>query len=147
MSNRLNAATLPPEIVRAMSPSDRKALKIRTPEEAATHNANLAERELQRLCESWLSLHGYSRLTAHTAADAPRGWFGHLTESERNPLMPDLLILSAGMRRCLMIELKVRGVYQPGQREHIEAGRWIECRTLEDFVVTVTEWESKQQEG
>jgi len=100
-----------------------------------------AEKELQQTCENWLSLHGYVRMTAHNAAGPrpERGWFGHWFNSVRNPLMPDLAILDhAG--RCLLVELKTRDVYQPGQREMIDAGFWRLAWTFEEFEQILREW-------
>ena len=108
------------------------------------------ERELQRTVENWLTGRGYRRLTAENLAGAGSfdiwfaGWFGHWPSAKRNPIMPDILILDAGMSCALCIELKVgqKPAYQPGQRESIEAGRWVECRTLDAVMVAVAAWEA-----
>ena len=100
------------------------------------------EERLQSQCERELVLIGYKRMTAMNATDHAgtcRGWFGHLHEARGNPLMPDLWIFAAG--RVLCIELKRRNRYQPGQREMIAAGEWLECRTLDEFRAAVEEWE------
>ena len=140
---RLTAATIPPHIARLMRPEDRRALKVRTPEETQARIDERGECELQLQCEQWLALRGYARLTADNAAMAnSRGWFGHWPEARRNPLTPDLLIWDRTMGRCLAVELKVRDVYQSGQREMIGRGAWVECRTLEAVALAVQAWEA-----
>jgi hypothetical protein len=98
-------------------------------------------------------LHGYRLLQAeYIAAEAThpgwrgavRGWYGHWFQSQRNAFMPDLFICDPSMRRCLMVELKVRSKYQPGQRELIEAVLWSEARTLERFIEVLAKWEADQ---
>jgi hypothetical protein len=42
----------------------------------------------------------------------------------------------------LPIELKVRPVYQPGQREMINSGRWLEVGDFERFMELVVAWEA-----
>ena len=104
------------------------------------------ERELQAECERWLSLNGYFRLTPSAVARPSRpsscGFFGHWFESQRNAFMPDLFICDSTMRRCLMVELKVCSRYQPGQKEFIDAGLWIEVRTTDEFIAAIKNWES-----
>jgi len=99
---------------------------------------NMAERELQRLCVGALERAGYALMTADNArrfgetGERPVGWYGHLSNAKRNPLMPDLWVVRAG--RWLGVELKVASVYQPGQREMIASGLWEEVRTYDQFV-------------
>jgi len=108
------------------------------------------ESELQRACEGWLSNRGYRRMTAAEACSAvapaaeTRGWFFHLyigRPNSKTPLLADLMIFSADMTRCLPVELKVTSVYQPGQREMLSRGRWVECRGFEAFRGAVITWE------
>ena len=102
-----------------------------------------AEKELQALCENWLNLHGYLRLTPDNAQrkEKPKGWYGHLVVAERNPFMPDLFIFAIDPKPPLFIEFKLRDAYQPGQKEMIEAGFWTECRSFEHFLVKLVAWE------
>ena len=105
-------------------------------------NVARLEKNLQSTCELWLEHRGYARLTAANAdySTGVKGWYGHLQDTKRNPLMPDLFIFDhAG--RCLLVEFKVRDEYQPGQLAMIRAGMWTECRTFEAFEALVTEWE------
>jgi hypothetical protein len=102
------------------------------------------EAALQKQCETFLDSLGYRRLTAANAQKTwyeCAGWYGHLNEPERNPLMPDLWIFAQpNTRPPLLVELKVRNVYQPGQKEMIAKGMWIECRTVADFADAVLNW-------
>ena len=103
-----------------------------------------SEPALQKQCENFLDSLGYKRMTAVNAQKThyfTAGWYGHMHEAERNPLMPDLWIFAEPNNRPpLLVELKVRNVYQPGQREMITRGMWIECRTLAEFAETVLNW-------
>jgi hypothetical protein len=105
------------------------------------------EAALQRQCETFLDSLGYKRMTAVNAQKTfceCAGWYGHLNETERNPLMPDLWIFAQpNVRPPLLVELKVRNVYQSGQKEMIARGMWIECRTLAEFAETVLNWSKK----
>ena len=114
------------------------------------HDVKL-EKDLQVLCESWLSLRGYLRMTANNAErqynhpnTACKGWFGHWFNNKKNPLMADLLIIdTAG--RCLMVELKVRDVWQAGQREMCKMGTWKVAFSFEEFERIVKDWEIERE--
>lgn len=106
------------------------------------------EKALQATCEGWLRQKGYrpstaAEMVASVKPDATpvKGWYIHLHNCERNPLLPDLIVLDADMTRCICIELKVASVYQPGQAEFIKAGCWREVRTFIDFRVLIEDWE------
>ena len=155
---RFTPTALSPSMVRGMSAADRAALGIETATSAAVAPADLptetaadrkGERALQGQCERMLTLRGYRRLTA-SEAERPvcdvgplRGWFGHWPNAERNPLVPDLIVWTPDMTRSLCAEFKVCNRYQPGQLAMIEAGRWVECRTYEEFCLRVAEWETQ----
>lgn len=104
------------------------------------------ERKLQEACERWLESQGYVRLTAANAmsAKAPRGWFGHLSQPKGNALLPDVFIFNK--RRALLVELKVREDYRPGQKAMLERGEWKKATNLDEFSSLVSEWETKQGE-
>ena len=74
MTQRLQAAELPDSIVRLMAAPDRKALGLALPEEAAARADAQQERELQRQCEAWLSLHGVEYLHLSPRAREKAGW-------------------------------------------------------------------------
>ena len=120
-----------------------------TPDQAANvekrieKRARMAEKELQTTVEQWLHHRGYRRLTADNAAETGQiGWFGHLVETKKNPLMPDLFIFNTAMDQCLMLELKVKAVYQPGQKEMISRGSWVQAFTFQEAEAAVKKWEA-----
>lgn len=103
------------------------------------------EKELQAICRQWLMQRGYIELTgANAEIHAPVntvGWFGHLAKPRGNAFMPDLFIFNPPMTHCLMVELKVRKVYQPGQREMINADVWREVTTWHEFRAVLENFE------
>jgi hypothetical protein len=107
------------------------------------------ERALQHEAETYLSCRGYLRLTADNAGKSPRGWFGHWPATKRNPQLADLAVFDGPMRRVLFIELKAGALptYQPGQREHIAAGRWVECRTFDEVRAALDRFEAADTEA
>ena len=111
--------------------------------------AMTSEKQFQQDAEKWLHIHGYQRLCAGLIdiRIPTKGYFGHWFESQRNAFMPDLLILPwPNNRPALLLELKVRNKYQPGQKEAIDAGLWIECRNLDEVIAAVAKWENKMAE-
>lgn len=103
-----------------------------------------SEKTVQGKCESMLIEMGYVRLTPINCAgdcNGVRGWFGHLFEPRKNPLMPDLFIFDDKMRRCLMIELKIKDIYKCGQQEMILRGAWKECRSATELRNIIGCWE------
>ncbi len=103
-----------------------------------------SEKTLQGKCEAVLIEKGYKRLSPINCAEdcvGVRGWFGHLFEPRKNPLMPDLFIFDYKMRLCLMVELKVKDQYQVGQQEMILRGTWKECRCATEFRNVLECWE------
>lgn len=107
-----------------------------------------SEDDLQRKAEQELDQMGYKRLTAmhavlHASLTTPQvGWYAHMAHAVGNPFLPDLVVFDLFMRRCVGIELKVRSVYQKGQREMIELGAWQEARTVERVVEIVKDFEA-----
>jgi len=120
----------------AAEPVDRP----RTKKDVKDAHSLRAEKELQQLCENYLVQRGYARLTADNAGRGERGYFGHLAKPIGNPLMPDLFVFDL-RGRVLLIELKVRYVFQPGQREMIEAGIWKLCDSFNGVRETLNQWE------
>lgn len=130
------------ESVRRLNPSLFDAPLI-----AVARTEYATERALQDKCEAWLESRGYKRLTAENAlaAKGEVGWFGHLAQPKGNPFMPDLFIFDS--RSCLLVELKVREDYRPGQLAMIERGQWIKATTLNEFSRIVSEWEQHNKEA
>lgn len=139
--------TITPEQLKAMFPNASAAMiEANAPKSKPEKPVKESETELQRHAENWLRKRGYMRLTADLvesehAAPMRCGWFGHIVEAERNPLLPDLMIWDKYMDHFLGIELKTRNRYQRGQLEMIDMGCWTECRTLEEMAFSVIEWE------
>ena len=105
------------------------------------------ESELQKTCERFLELRGYRRMTADSAvaehgrsSSRLRGWFGHVARAKGNPFMPDLFVIRRNARP-LMVELKVRDKYQPGQLEMVEMGWWILVKSFDEFISALFAWE------
>ena len=107
-----------------------------------------AERILQEQCEGWLRWrhdgvsywHGNAK-NAQRLGSPRIGWYGHLRKPKGNDvLMPDIWVHGVD-GRVLLVELKVRSEYQPGQREMIDRGMWVEVRTLDAFREVVIKWE------
>jgi len=111
---------------------------------------DVPEAETMREVERWLEQRGYLRMTAHSAEEAKamrgcRGWFGHWTDNEHNPLISDHLILSADWRRCLPIEYKSKKhKWQPGQRELCDMGCWRLAMDANSAKEMVQAWEVSQ---
>ena len=100
-----------------------------------------AERALQAKCERYLETRGFKRLVAGNAALPARGWFGHLAKPLGNPFMPDLMVWhEPNDRPALMIEIKTRNRFQPGQREMCERGAWLLCWSFAEFVKVFERW-------
>jgi hypothetical protein len=118
-------------------------------ETLAGQPSDLPEAELQTEVEAYLMRRGYLRLTASNVdrvlADpriSIRGFFGHWTDNERNPLISDHLILSGDMRRCLLIEYKSKKhKWEAGQRELCDMGLWRLAMDAEAAKELVTTWE------
>lgn len=102
-----SAASIPHHIARQMREEDRRALHIELPEETKQRVEVKEERDLQNLCESWLRGNGYwPRTPAFLSGGQPeRGYYIHLHEAKRNPILLDLLILGND-GRYLEVELK-----------------------------------------
>jgi len=110
-------------------------------------NAVKDEKELQKLCTALLEQRGYKYMTADNAAiGSDVGWWGHLHKPKGNPFMPDLFVFAAIPRPPLLVELKVRDKYQPGQREMINAGQWKMCSSVESFREMLNTWAMDKME-
>ena len=105
----------------------------------------IAEKKLQAECELYLESHGYRRLTANNAGEYATGWFGHLFKPQGNPFMPDLFVFhEPNDRPALLVELKTRESFQPGQLEMCDRGAWTLCRSFVEFVKIFTEWSNSK---
>ncbi len=130
-------AVVTDNIARLMNPADRHTLGILLPDERLAKTECRIEKRLQRDCENWLTLHGYRRRTPEEIRRPGPcvGWFIHLHETRKNPILLDLLILRGGSYK--EIELKsVNGKLSPEQESLITRGGKL-CRTLEEFIEAV----------
>jgi len=69
-------------------------------------------------------------MQAHTGGK----WQVHLGAPEKNPIMPDLLLIDSERGRCLEVELKVKGGrLSPDQNAMVFRGEWAVAWTLGAF--------------
>jgi hypothetical protein len=110
-----------------------------------------SESTLQSQCENVLRDRGYigpgpiSHRAILTAAGARGivGFFVHLHQPQGNPQLPDLLIYDYPLRRPpLLVELKVRDEFSPGQKDAITAGLWKLAYCVEEFDALLMKWEA-----
>jgi hypothetical protein len=105
------------------------------------------EKAFQASVEAWLYDQGYFRMTAANMTTAAcrafcRGFYGHWPKARGNPFCADLLVWAwPNVRPPLWLELKTKRRYQPGQREAIADGAWVECWTMADVQTAVRKWE------
>jgi hypothetical protein len=109
----------------------------------------MLEKELQGHCEWLLRLRHYRSMTAANSVTVGvlcnlAGWYIHVPQAQGNPLFPDIMVLPyPNDRPVLMVELKVRKKFQPGQKEMIENGMWKLAWSVEEFEAILTEWEGR----
>ena len=142
--NAADPRTWPPHMQRALSEQDRKELNVRLPEEVASKNEAQVERNLQNDCENYLRLQGFWPRTPEWIAQGrpPKGWYIHLRESKRNPILLDLLILRND-GRYLEIELKSEsGRTTDEQKSILDSQCMAPVRSLVAFIAGVKseEW-------
>jgi len=143
----MNPAKITPKLAAMMSAKDRKALGVLTPEQRTAKAEGMAEKELQRLCENWLTLHGFRR---RTPEDIKRpgwcaGWFIHMHACKKNPILLDLLILFRD-GRYMEIELKTAVGASTDEQKAIvkrdqDGHRAFVCRSFERFIEIIMEGE------
>ena len=120
-----------------------------------------SDSDLQAAVEAFLTARGYLRSTAANVTAAwkrrneiaqgyyPfRGFFFHLAEAEGNPFMPDLLVVPyPNDRPALLLELKTRPKYQPGQKEAIGMRLWRLAFGKTEAETAIEEWENAKNGG
>lgn len=113
----------------------------------ALNDPELSEKVLQAAVESMLDRRRYLRMTPANYGLAlgdksVRGFFGHWPKCKGNPSMADLLVVDvANARPPLLIELKTKNVFQPGQKEAIALGLWKLAWTAKEAEELVVKWE------
>lgn len=108
-----------------------------------------AEKEIQSQVEAWLIHHGFERRTKDDIARGmpESGYFIHLYEAKRNPILLDLLILSHS-GKYLELELKTAtGPISPEQKCLIAYGGSL-ARSSEEAIEIIKEWiDGLQEQG
>ncbi|MCE9616457.1 MAG: hypothetical protein K8T26_19460 [Lentisphaerae bacterium] len=101
------------------------------------------EAKLQAAAERYLQARGYARRAPKAIQRHARGrWFIHLTDTERNPILLDLLILDSRRGAYLELELKTAtGELTPDQCALVLRGEGKLCRSIDDVRRAVETWE------
>jgi len=106
-----------------------------------------SEKVLQVAVEAMLGRRGYLRMTPDNYAacgEQVRGFFGHWPRCKGNPTISDLLIVDVKrVRPPLMLELKVRDEWQPGQKEAVALGLWVVAWSVKEAEGILDGWEGK----
>lgn len=94
-------------VIALMRPDDRKAMGVKTRDEIESGLESKAESEIQNEIEAYLRQNGFwPRSPAYLdGRRPPNGWYIHIHEAKRNPIILDLLIMTLS-GRCLELELK-----------------------------------------
>ena len=131
------------KIVGMMSQTDRKALHLETREEIDTKLEAKDEAQIQREVESWLKLNGFNpRSPAFLDGKTPqKGWFIHINQAKKNPILLDLLIFTLD-GRCLELELKTRtGKIRPEQKAILDTTLCTNiARSTVEAITIIKEW-------
>jgi hypothetical protein len=136
----INPNLLPDSIIKIQSPKTRQELGVHTQEERIAKADVIAEKDIQVTCENWLTLQGFRR---RSPEDIKRpgpcaGWFVHLHETKRNPILLDLLILFPD-GQFVEVELKTKtGKPSPEQDALLNRGGKL-CRSFEEFKTIIKE--------
>jgi hypothetical protein len=144
---------VPQHLVERMRPADRAALGLQTRAELLAAADQRTERADMNTFTTWLTQRGYwprtpERLAARDTWDYPeRGWWVHLNEAKRNPILLDVLVLAhAGW--YLEIEFKTAaGKLRPVQAAILAAGGAVVLvRSAEAAIAVVREREDAATE-
>ncbi len=107
-----------------------------------------SERDLQAAVECELMTRGYYRMTVSnfnmtfSGKINPRGFYGHWIDCQRGPTICDILVVSWPVARPpLLLELKVRQVFQPGQKAAISLKLWRLAWCFEEAKAIIEAWE------
>jgi len=107
-----------------------------------------AERDLQAKAERFLEARWYVRGTAKNYAKVAQGmyckgfWYHARMPKGEPDVWPDLTVISwPEQRPPLMIELKTRDIWRPGQKQAVGIGLWRVAWTFDEVAMMVKEWE------
>jgi len=140
MPARFSSAVIPENILRCMKPEDRRVLGVETRAELDVKISEKSESKEQKLVEMYLMQHGFLPATVDMIQSGKaKGYYWHLNNTRRNPLLLDLLILDA-RGRYLMIEMKVRDVWQPGQKELVAQGYGVVAWSAAEAIEKIKGW-------
>lgn len=144
---RVSVAQLSEEMINAMSPKDRKDLKVKTVEERSEAANKVGEAAIQRMVESYLIQLGYERRTTDNILGRvpASGWFIHYnpTKTKGNPIILDLLILGND-GQYMELELKTeKGNVKPHQQILIEHGAFI-ARGAKEALGIINAWHTNR---
>jgi hypothetical protein len=130
-----------------MSPADRKSLGLKTDHEKQVANDAKAESEIQRDVENWLRQQGFwPRTPAYLDGKEPeRGWYIHLYNTQKNPILLDLLIL-CNDGRYVEVELKTKtGLVRVEQTAILNTSHAIMARSSIEAIEKIRYWMQKTQ--
>ena len=138
------------EVIKKMSPEDRKLHGLKTREEINEDFDDKAEKQIQREVEGWLKTKGFWPCTPAflDGRKPPRGWFFHLVKPKGNMIMLDLIITALD-GRSLWLELKTsNGGFRPGQREILDTTLCAKlARSTMEAMEIINEWEIQNEES
>ena len=147
----VSAASIPANMIEKMNPADRKALGLKTRAEIIGGIEDKSEKQIQRDCENLLRSRGYwPRTPGYLDGGAggsvkQSGWYVHIYDTKRNPILLDLLIIAINTGRYLEAELKTpTGAASDWQLAIIQAGGPVVlCRSFAEFESALTKWENE----
>ena len=135
---------IPQKMIDMMSEGDRAALGLESTvevERKVVLKVEKAEAEIQREVEGWLRLNGFwPRVPEFLDGRVPeRGWYVHLHETKRNPIVLDLLVLGLD-GRYVEVELKTaKGGVRDGQAAILKGGGVL-CRSSVEAIEYLRGW-------
>ena len=143
-----NREDIPQHMIDRMTPEDRKSMGLISTEEGNEKAEKgrkkyelKKESEIQNEVESWLILNGFERRTPDSIkrGKPKAGYFIHLHEAKRNPILLDLLILS-NSGRYFELELKTaHGAVTEEQKCLVDYGGSI-ARSSKEAIDLIKEW-------
>ena len=137
----MNPKALPENIVRAMALEDRKALGIKTIDERLESFIGKEEADIQRVVEAYCRHHGFETRTPENIARGrpAAGWFIHLLNPKKNPILLDVLLLH-NSGAFLEMELKTSvGRLTPDQERLVEYGGSLSRDAIEAIRI-INQW-------
>jgi len=135
--------TLSDKLIEKLDPQTRKEMGVRTRDEISAKINRKSELAIQNDVEGWLRINGFwPRTPGFLDGKKPeKGWYIHLHQTKKNPIILDLLIFTHD-GRCLELELKTEN---GPIREHQQAIlNTTECsalaRSTVEAITKIKEW-------